>query len=53
MWRGREYRRKGEHSGRYMKELRLVGESMHGVREGVQEEGRAQWEIHEGGEAGR
>ena len=23
------------------------------MREGVQEEGRAQWEIHEGGEAGR
>ena len=36
-----------------MKEGRLVGESMHGVREGVQEEGRAQWEIYEGGEAGR
>ena len=36
-----------------MKELRLVGESMHGVREGVREEGRAQWEIHQGGEAGK
>ena len=36
-----------------MKEGRLVGESMHGVSEGVKEEGRAQWEIHEGGEAGR
>ena len=36
-----------------MKEGRLVGESMHGVREGVKEEGRPQWEIHEGGEAGR
>ena len=32
---------------------RQVGESMHGVREGVKEEGRAQWEIHERGEAGR
>ena len=32
-----------------MKEGRLVGESMHGVREGVHEEGRAQREINEGG----
>ena len=37
----------------YMKEGRLVGESVHGVREGVNEEGRAQREINEGGEAGR
>ena len=37
----------------YMKEGRLVGESMHGVREGVKEEGRAQRERNEGGEARR
>ena len=36
-----------------MKEGRQVGESRQVVREGVKEEGRAQWEIHEGGEAGR
>ena len=36
-----------------MKERRLVGESMHGVREGVKEEGTAQREKNEGGEAGR
>ena len=36
-----------------MKEGRLVGESVHGVRERVNEEGRAQREINEGGEAGR
>ena len=36
-----------------MKARRLVGESMHGVREGVKEEGRAQRERNEGREAGR
>ena len=33
----------------YIKEGRLVGESMHGVREGVNEEGKAQRERNEGG----
>ena len=32
-----------------MKEWRLVGEIMRGVREGVNEEGRAQRERNEGG----
>ena len=36
-----------------MKERRLVGESMHGVREGVKEEGRAQRERNGGGEVRR
>ena len=42
----RKCRRKG---GDTFKEGRLVGESMHGVREGVAEEGKAQRERNEGG----